>query len=462
MAGGSINSTATVSQSGDNKNYTSALSALTTLFFMWGFITCLNDILIPHLKGMFDLNYTESMLVQFTFFGAYFIVSLPAGWLMKKIGFQKGIVVGLTVTGIGALLFYPASIVASYMFFLVSFFVLAGGITILQVAANPYVAILGSSETASGRLNMTQGFNSLGTTIAPVLGAYLILNEASNAVEKAESVQLPYLGIAITLFLIAGYFMLAKLPKIEAETYKKSAGSAWSYQHLIYGAIAIFMYVGGEVSIGSFLVNYLAEPNIGNMVETEAAKYVAIYWGGAMVGRFYGAVMLSEQKDKKKSNMYIGIIMFASFFLGWYLTNEAELGAIFLGLAVLNYFAFKLGKNKPNRTLYVLATIAASAVVITMLTTGWIAVWAVISIGLFNSIMFPTIFTLAIDGLGKHTSQGSGILCAAIVGGALVPLLQGYLADTIGIQHAFIIPVICYIYIIFYGVKGYKHNIVQE
>ncbi|MCF8259822.1 MAG: sugar MFS transporter [Melioribacteraceae bacterium] len=449
---------ATTSNNG-NVNYGPALAALTTLFFMWGFITVLNDILIPHLKALFDLNYTQSMLIQFTFFGAYFIVSLPAGRIIKAIGYQKGIVLGLGITGIGALLFYPASVVISYPFFLVSFFILAAGITILQVAANPFVAILGTPRTASSRLNMTQGFNSLGTTIGPVLGGILILSEIASASERAEAVQLPYIIIALTLFAIAAYFLWVKLPEIQQETYKKGAGSAWDYKHLVFGAIGIFVYVGAEVSIGSFLVNYLGLPEIGGMTEKSASMYVSVYWGGLMIGRFFGAVMLSENSNTSKAKLYLALIIIGSYILGFSLTHDVALAAVFLGLTIINFIAFKLGQNKPNRTLAVLGAAAFIGVVLTMLSSGWFAIWAVVCIGLFNSIMFPTIFTLAIDGLGEHTSHGSGILCMAIVGGAVVPLLMGVLADTIGVQAAFILPAVCYLYIVFYGMIGYKHNL---
>ncbi|GAB4147391.1 MAG: sugar MFS transporter [Ignavibacteriales bacterium] len=427
-----ISSTNVSASSDSNKNYTFALTVLTSLFFMWGFITCLNDILIPHLKAVMDLNYTQVMLVQFAFFTAYAIVSLPSGMLVEKIGYKNGIVIGLSTTGVGSLLFYPAAGYQSFPMFLFALFVLASGITLLQVAANPYVAILGKPETASSRLNLTQAFNSLGTTIAPLFGSLLILSVAVKTAEElkkmtpdqvtayklteASAVQIPYLGIAAALFVIAAIFAIIKLPKIEAADVQSSNGdgenfhdlhqSAWGYKHLVLGAVAIFVYVGGEVSIGSFLVNYLGQPFIAGLKEADAGRFVSFYWGGAMVGRFIGS----------------GIQR----------------------------------KIKPNLMLAFNAFVAATLVIISMLTTGHFAMWSILAVGLFNSIMFPTIFTLAIDGLGKHTGQASGILCTAIVGGALLPVLQGYFADTIGIHHAFFIPVLCYMYIAFYGLKGYK------
>ena len=439
-------------------NYKSALALLTSLFFMWGFITCLNDILIPHLKALFDMNYTMTMLIQFTFFGAYFVMSLPAGWLVGKIGYKNGIILGLIITGIGALLFFPASTFISYGMFLGGFFVLASGITVLQVAANPYVAILGSPETASSRLNLTQAFNSLGTTVAPIFGSMLILaNNVENATEKAATVQIPYFAIAATLFVIAAIFVFAKLPIIKEQRKKDNiSGSAWQYRHLMLGAIAIFVYVGAEVSIGSFMINFFSQDSIASLSETDAAKYVALYWGGAMLGRFFGAVSMSDINSNKK-NIYTFLIAIFSFLLAWYITAQINLAAIFFIFVILNIVAVKIGKNKANKTLAVFAIAALGLVILTVLLKGEFAMWTLVAVGLFNSIMFPTIFTLSINGLGKHTSQGSGILVMAIVGGALIPLIMGGLADTIGLHSSFLITIICYAYIVYFGLKGYKN-----
>ena len=420
---------ATDSTSGSDKNpYLGSLTILTSLFFIWGFITCLNDILIPHLKSVFTLNYTEAMLVQFCFFTAYFVVSVPSGYLVEKIDYKGGIIAGLSIAGIGCLLFYPAASSHSYPLFLAAFFVLASGITLLQVAANPYVTILGNPETASSRLTMTQAFNSLGTTIAPYFGALFILATAVKTADEikllnadelsayqaaqAAAVQTPYLLLAAVLFFIAVVFALIKLPKIEAAEAQVSGGeddvhdSAWGYKHLVLGAIGIFVYVGGEVSIGSFLINFLGEPSIAGLAEQEAGKYVSFYWGGAMVGRFIGAAVMQ--------------------------------------------------KIQPGKALTFNAVTAALLVLMTMLGSGHVAMWTILAVGLFNSIMFPTIFSLAVSGLGKHTGQGSGILCAAIVGGAVLPVVQGLFADWIGIQQAFFIPVLCYCYIAYYGWRGHR------
>ena len=383
-----------------------ALSVVTTVFFMWGFVTVLNDILVPHLKALFDLNYTQTMLIQFTFFSAYFLMATPSSRILAQVGYQRSIVIGLAVMGLGALMFYPAAAVKSYAIFLGALWVLASGITLLQVAANPYVAQLGSPAKASSRLNLAQAFNSLGTTIAPYPRRHADpLGDSGRA--DASAVQLPYIGIAVTLFLLAfgvSRFHLPSLPDIE-EGHGVSAGdSIWKRRHLVLGAIAIFLYVGGEVSIGSFLVNYFSQPEIGGLTERAAAGYVSFYWGGAMVGRFIGSAVLRRMSPAKV-----------------------------LGFAALAAFAL---------------------VCITVATSGSIAMWSVIAVGLFNSVMFPTIFTLGIDQLGPLTGKGSGLLIMAIVGGAILPVAQGALADSIGIHMAFLMPALCYLYIVYYGFSG--------
>lgn len=421
----------------NKSNHRAALVLLTSLFFMWGFITSLNDILIPHLKSAFTLNYAQVMLVQFCFFAAYFVVSVPSGWLVEKLGYQLGIVTGLMLAGIGCLLFYPAAGFRNYALFLSAFFVLASGITLLQVAANPYVAILGAPETASSRLTMTQAFNSLGTTIGPYLGSLLILSvavksateldtfnqEQLNAyqVVQAHAVQQPYLILMAILFTLAAVFAWIRLPGIESDqTLEEGALSiadgeiqadAWQYRHLRLGAVAIFAYVGAEVAIGSFLINFIGDPSIAALPAHTAGQYVSLYWGGAMVGRFIGAVAMQ--------------------------------------------------KIAANKALAFNASAALVLLLFTMASKGQTAMWTVLAIGLFNSIMFPTIFSLAITSLGRHTGQGSGILCAAIVGGAVIPLLQGVFADKIGIQAAFFLPALCYSYIAYYGLHGYHPKIIH-
>lgn len=403
----------------DDASHRGSLSILTTLFFIWGFITCLNDILIPHLKAVFTLSYTQAMLIQFCFFAAYFVMSVPSGYLVEKLGYKNGIVVGLLIAGLGCLLFYPAAGLRVYGLFLTAFFVLASGITLLQVAANPYVTVLGPAETASSRLTLTQAFNSLGTTLAPYFGSLLILSTAVRTSDEisrlsiaeltlyqtaeAAAVQQPYLFLAALLLLMAAVFAGLKLPKITVESSVSAqvTGSAWQYPHLVLGALAIFLYVGGEVAIGSFMVNFLGEAQVAGLPEAEAGKYVSLYWGGAMLGRFVGAAVMQ--------------------------------------------------KLRPASVLMFNALAAVGLVLIAIFASGSLAMWSLLAVGLCNSIMFPTIFSLVLGGLGEHTGQGSGILCAAIVGGAIVPLLQGMLADQIGLQHALLVPVMCYLFIAYFG-----------
>ena len=408
MAGSaSGNSTATSVGDQESGTQTFAFIAMTCLFFFWGFITVLNDILIPFLKESFDLNYAQAMLVQFCFFGAYFIVSPFAGKLIDKVGYQQGIVLGLLTTATGCVLFYPSASLNVYALFLFSFFVLASGITILQVAANPYVTALGPESTAASRLNLAQAANSLGTTVGPIIGAALILGVVA---ADASAVQGPYLMIAGLLVAAALIFRRIKLPvlaHVEA-TEEASAESVWNHRSLVLGALAIFLYVGGEVSIGSFLVNYFSESSIAGMSAVDAGEMVAYYWGAAMVGRLVGA---------------------------W----------------LMNYIA-------ATKYLAINSVIAVAMIVVSMNSTGDVAMWSILAVGFFNSIMFPTIFTLAIKGLGSLTSKGSGLVCQGIVGGALVPLIQGVAADMIGIQLSFIVPMLCYIYIGWYALKGADQN----
>jgi len=406
-----------------------ALAVVTTVFFMWGFLTCLNDILIPHLKAVFELNYARAMLVQFTFFGAYFLMSLPAGRLVAHLGYKKGIVAGLVIAGIGALGFWPAAQLRVYEAFLAALFVLATGITVLQVAANPYVALLGPEATSSSRLTLAQALNSLGTAIAPIFGGMLILNSAVKSaeqlaalpaaeqlayrVQEAQSVQGPYVGLAVVLFLLAVFVFLFRLPALteateQADHRKHTLGEALRHPHVLFGVLAIFFYVGAEVAIGSFLVNYLSMPEIGGFSEQQATKYVSAYWTLAMVGRFIGSVLLA--------------------------------------------------KFPPRRLLALFALACVALLLVTMSGAGSVAVYSVVAIGLFNSIMFPTIFALGIERLGPLTGKASSLLIMAIVGGAVVPFVQGLLADGIGVQRAFILPALCYAYIVWYGLRGSRRD----
>jgi FHS family L-fucose permease-like MFS transporter len=404
-----------------------AMATVTSLFFAWGFITCLNDILIPHLKSIFQLNYFQSMLVQFAFFTGYFLFAQPAGKIIDKIGYKNTMVVGLLLMAVACLGFIPAATLTTYGIFLAALMVLAGGMTLLQVSANPYVTALGPVRTASSRLNLTQAFNSLGTTIAPVLGALFILGtteladkdvKALSAAKyllyqqtQAATVKMPYCVLAGLLVLLAIAIRFSKLPMLQNTSeiripvgQKVSKWELLKHGHLFLGIIGIFLYVGAEVSIGSFLVNYISQPYIGGISIAMAAKFVSYYWGGAMIGRFLGAAVMQRLPAAR-------VLIFA-------------------------------------------ATGAALLVLTSMLTFGWTAVIAILLVGFFNSVMFPTIFALGVEGLGPLTSAGSSMLIMAIIGGAIIPALQGTIADAIGIHHAFILPVLCYLYIIYFGWKS--------
>ncbi|MBM1105145.1 sugar MFS transporter [Aurantibacter crassamenti] len=389
-------------------NYRGAFALMTTLFFIWGAIVSLNDILIPHFKGLFEMNYTETMLIQFCFFGAYFLMAVPASLLIERIGYKKGISIGLITIGLGALLFLPASWAVSYPLFLFGLFTMATGSVILQVVANPYVIILGKPETASSRLNLAQGINSLATTLAPLAGGFLILGHYNSPKEAAAAVEGPYVGLAIFAFVIATIFFFLKLPTVLETDGVKVKGNVLRFRQLRLGAIALMLYVGAEVAIGSFIVNFLGEANIAGFAEKKAATYIPIYWAGLMIGRFLGSAILQKASAQK--------VLCAS----------------------------------------ALASVLLLAV--TILTNGYVAMWAMLAVGLFNSIMWSNIFTLAVSGLGKYTNKASGILVMAPVGGAILPLLQGVLADmpAIGLHLSYILPLLCYVFIIYYALNGYK------
>ena len=405
----------------------SALAMVMTLFFLWGFITCLNNILIPHLKSVFMLSYAEAMLVQTFFFAAYSIFAVPSSKVVDWIGYKWTLVTGLLVMATGSLGFIPAAMTPSFPLFLIALAIIAAGMTILQVAANPYVVALGPVKTGSSRMNLASAFNSFGTTIAPYVGSLLILGgipltalEVSRLsapalhayqVQQAAVVKLPYFVIAAILVAFAIAMAMYKLPKMEAYSpsialQSEHGPSLWHQRHLLLAVVAIFFYVGAEVSVGSFLVNYLSQPYIGNITEKTAAMYVALYWGGLMVGRIFGA----------------GITQ----------------------------------KLRPGPVLGVAAIIAACLVVVSIFSFGPLAMWSIIAVGLFNSIMWPNIYTLGLLGLRKLTNRGSSLLMTGVIGGALLPLVQGFVADHIGIHHAFVVPALCYVYICYFGFKGSK------
>jgi len=501
MAIATSNQSSSVASDSSSASSTGPLAVVTTLFFMWGFLTCLNDILVPHLKSIFDLNYRQSQMVQLAFFGAYFIFSIPSAKIIDWIGYQRSMVVGLLTMGLGAFLFVPAASVPSYPLFLGALIVLAAGITCLQVAANPYVTVLGKPETASSRLNLTQAFNSLGTFLAPFFGGVLILSATAKSIQEiralapdalhdyrlheAATVKTPYVGLGIALVVLALAIGSFKLPRIEHAQHKvgeKVADSIWKHPNLIFGANAIFVYVGAEVSIGSFLVNYFSQPETGALTEKVAAAFVSFYWGGAMLGRFIGSSFLSGAKAA-----YMG------------LASGASIALILLSYPIASLLPTGYQPGVPNlawlewlvvagRPLFVLVAIASATIAVTaamrggkatantgmllgicaistsvlvatsMLATGHLAMWSIILVGFFNSIMFPSIFTLGVAELGPLTGDGSGLLIMAIVGGAIIPFAQGAIADRIGIHHAFFLPVICYLYILFFALSGSKPN----
>jgi len=404
---------------------TAAIAVVSLIFFTWGGLTSLNDVLIPHLKAVFAMNYAQTMLIQFTFFGAYFLMSLPAGAVVARAGYKASIVIGLGIAAIGAAMFFPAATLPSYPLFLAALFVLASGITLLQVAANPYISLIGDPRGAHSRLNLAQALNSLGTTVFPFVIGPLILSAAvlgadqlaalpaaqlaAYRASQAQSVQVPYLLLACGLIALAAFVLLMRIPTLRDDAPGRAHprhGFAEALQHrrLRWGVLAIFVYVGAEVSIGSFLINYISGADTGGLSQATASRYLSFYWGGAMIGRFAGAALLTRVDAR--------------------------------------------------RLLALASAIACALLATTMLSRDALAMWSVIAIGLFNSVMFPTIFTTAIERLGPLTGRASSLLIMAIVGGAIVPLAQGALADRIGIQHAFVLPLACYAYIAWYGLRG--------
>jgi FHS family L-fucose permease-like MFS transporter len=450
----------------DKKNYTIPLITLTSLFFMWGFITSMNDILIPHLRSLFQLSYTQSMLVQFCFFGAYFIgsviyflISYFKGDPINKIGYKNGILLGLLISAIGCGLFYPAASLSVYGVFLIALFTLGLGFTLLQIAANAYVSLLGSEDTASSRLNLTQGFNSFGTTIAPVLGGYMILEFfADKGHISANSTKIPYLIFAVLFLLLGLIIYKVKLPVFTNDDTTEKGLGALKFPQLKRGIFGIFFYVGGEVAIGSFIIIFLKQNNIAGLSESISKNFLALYWGGAMIGRFIGAISLSHGLPPLKKAFYMVATSVFVFGLILSIVNLTFADIYpYLIFMLLNLIGFLLGKSAAARTLFIFAIINIVLVAAAIFFMGHIAMWAIIGVGIFNSIMYSNIYTLSISGLGKYTSQGSSLLVMAILGGALVPVLQGALADMIGIQKAMIVPLICYLYIAYFGYYCWKN-----
>jgi FHS family L-fucose permease-like MFS transporter len=420
MAGGVHGETSIEVTQSQKKSYALPLALMVTLYFGIGFITALNDILVPHFKDLFHLTNFLALLVQFAFFGAYFVMSLPSGWIVGRIGYKAGIIAALSTMGVGLLIFVPASIVISYPIFLFALFVVGSGLALLQVAINPYVGALGSPETAASRLNLCGGLNSLATTIAPKVGAAFIFVAAGAATaELARSVRTPYELIAMFTFALALVTWFVPLPDVVEKRVVSGAvtGSAWGFVHLRMGTVAIFAYVGAEVAIGSILINYMGQASMGGFSHAAAATFVALYWGGAMVGRFIGSVALLYVRSQ---NALRTVVAFA------------------MVLVCVTIFA-------PAHSILFASRFGAVPVGA-----------AVVACGLFNSVMWPCIFPLSLKGLGTFTSQGSGILVTMIVGGAVIPEIQGLLADKFGYQHSFFIVLLCYAYLLYFALSGYK------
>ncbi len=461
----------------ENADYKKPFVTITLLFFLWGFITVMNDVLIPYLKEGFDLSYFQAGLVQFAFFGAfffvslfYYLVSLSKGDPINRVGYKTGIIVALMICGAGCALFYPAAEFQRYGFFLGALFLLATGVTLLQIAANPYAAILGKPENASSRLNLAQGVNSLGTTLAPIAGGLLLYKVFAKGGEVTiDSIKLPYLIYGALFVVLAAIVWKSHLPRFSNDEKIEKGLGALRFSHLRFGMIAIFMYVGGEVAIGSYLVNFIKDESIMGLPESTASLYLAYYWGGAMIGRLCGAISLSDMASQARKYLYMAITAIVVFFVVYLVTAiRIEDGAFmmsfmkpaqvvpFLLMIVLNFMAFIAGKGHPARALGVFSIFLIALLAIAAFGSGSLAFWAALGTGLFNSIMWSNIFTLAIKDLKQYTSQGSSLLVMMIVGGAIVPLLMGAAADHFGIQVAFAVPIINYVYIAFYGFVGHK------
>ena len=406
---GSVHESAPMVAPGEQRSYTFPLLLMVSLYFGIGFITAMNDVLVPHFKDMFHLSNVRALLVQFAFFGAYFLLSLPSGRIVSRIGYKSGIAAALSTMGVGLLLFLPASILITYPLFLLALFVVGCGLALLQVAINPYVGALGSPDTAASRLNLAGFANSLAGTIAPKVGAVFIFVAAgASTATLAHSVRTPYLVLALLAFLMAVLTRVVHLPTVLPEGATEAGGlaKAWGFRQLRFGAFAIFTYVGAEVAIGSLLINYLGQPSMGGMSHSEAAHYVSLYWGGAMVARLLGFFVLRKVRQATA------------------LTFVSVLAVLFISVAIFGH--------------------------------GPLALWCLVGCGLFNSVMWPCIFPMSLEGLGRYTSQASGLLVTMVVGGALVPELQGLLADRFGYQPSFTVVLVCYLYILFFALVGHR------
>jgi FHS family L-fucose permease-like MFS transporter len=471
----SVNASTTQAAGANSNGQTRRLpfAVMTILFFMWGFMTVWNDILIPRFKEAFTLNYFQAMLVQFAFFGAYavgslvyYAVSVASGDPINRIGYKNGVIAGLLIAAAGSALFHPAAVLTSYPLFLIALFVVGLGFAMLQIAANPYVTLLGPERTASSRLNLAQAFNSVGTTTGPLIGGYLIFQYfARTGAHGAESVKVPYLWFCIVFVCLAAIFFFIHLPQVGAGRIERGFG-ALKFPHVALGIVAIFMYVGGEVSIGSAIISFLHQPAIAGLTELEASKYVSLYWGGMLIGRFMGAVELSDMKPAKKQ-ILLAAFPIVGFLVLW--AGRAWDGAGFdfsRGWAVVkNYLPFlavcwalfQCGKSLAGRTLMLFSAMVVALLATAILAGGKVAMWCVVAVGLFTSIGWSNTFSLAIEGVGIHKSQASSLLVMAILGGAILPAILGKVADHWSLQVSFIVPLIAYAYVAYYGAKG--HNV---
>lgn len=467
---------------GENQNYRGPFMIMTTLFFLWGFMTVFNDILIPRFKEAFELSYFQAFLVQFAFFGAYFvgsllyfIISATTGDPIARMGYKNGVVIGLLVSGSGSALFFPAANTHSYNLFLAGLFLVGVGFAMLQIAANPYVTILGPERTASSRLNLAQSFNSLGTTTGPLIGGYLIFQYfAHTGAHGAESVKIPYLMFTIIFLILAVVFFFIHLPHVGEGKVEHGVG-ALKYPHVVLGVLAIFMYVGGEVSVGSAIISFLGQPDIAGMKDLEAKNYVSLFWGGMLIGRFMGSVELSEMNPRNKQ-LLLTAIPAAGFLFFWILLSwhaEQNRFDFMAGLAIVKYYPpllalcwllFQFGKAMAGRTLFVFSATIVILLAVAIAMGGKLAMWCVVGVGLFTSIGWPNIFSLALDKMGVLKGQVSSLLVMAVVGGAILPPLQGKIADVLiaggnphGLQFSFIVPMVAYAYVAFFGAVG--HNL---
>jgi len=451
------------------QNYTPALAVLTSLFFMWGLITSLNSVLVPYLKNVFTLNDFTSNLINSAFFIAFLIISVPAGALVKKTGYKLGCIIGLIVCALSAGLFVLCGSTQSFPLFMVATFAIAIGVTILQVAANPFVTVLGAPEGAAGRLNMTQGLNSLGTYVAPLIGSAFILKgiDTMQVADKVKMVQTPYIVLGIVLIVLAIVFAIFKLPdpmkentsgsgasEPEETAFEKLHSSAWAYRHVILGVLGIFTYVGAEVAVGSNIIGYLSSKL--NIDAASAAPYAALYWGAAMVGRFFAALMFSKGGSSGKKMGYAALVAVVAFVIAYIALKDPKMAAIYFGIAIANYICFQIGAGNDKRTLGIFAIIAAVLAISPMIVSGHISMWTLCSIGLFNSMMFPTIFSLGIAKMGKKTPAASAALCVGIVGGGVIPPVWGLVSTNVGSAAAFAVCAVCYAYIAFFAFVGSK------